>query len=484
MRREIRADYEQSFLLPPSLEDWVHEDHPARFVRDFVDALDLQAHGFVVRDRSGEAGRSNYAADLLLKVWLQGYLSRVHSARGLERACREHVSLIWLTGMHGPDHNTLWRFLRDNRVALKKVFRTTAHTALRLGLVGLVLQAVDGTKIKAWCSRRGVLDREQMEAMLAELDAAADEFIRRAEEEMPDESLGYGLPQPLQEVQTRREQIRAVLEEMSQDGARTVQPREPEARWMKTDEGLRLGYNAQAVVDSQSGVIVAEDVVNAPTDNLQLTPMIEQAAETLGVYASDTVADSGYRNAQSIAQAEGCGYGVLVKGKPLTNPSADQSPYHMRCFTYDEERDVYRCPEGQELTYLGTRANRHGRYRVRRYRCAACETCRKKSQCTSSPKGRTVERSPYADTVARHDARLQTAEGQEKFARRKVIVEPIFALIKHTLGFRRFTAHGLKAVRAQWTLICIVANLKRLMASFRHPHGPQRLSMFPLLQAV
>ncbi|MBX7258382.1 MAG: IS1182 family transposase [Candidatus Hydrogenedentes bacterium] len=479
MRREIRADYEQSYLLPPSLEDWLSEDHPTRFIRDFVDSLDLQAHGFVVRDRSGEAGRSNYAADLLLKVWLYGYLSRVHSVRALERACREHISLLWLTGTHAPDHNTLWRFLRGNRTALKRLFETTVRTALRLNLVGMVLHAVDGTKMKAWCSRRGVLDQEQVEALLTELDAAAEEFMRLAQEEAPDDDGQYALPEELQDVQSRREQIRAVLEAMEQDKANSVQPREPEARWMKTDEGLRLGYNAQAVVDGQSGIIVAEDVVNAPTDHAQLTPMIEQVAKTTGGYAADTIADSGYRSAQSIAYAEERGYAVLVNGNPHTNPSATQAPYHMRCFAYEKERDVYRCPEGQMLTYIGTRANRHGHYAVRRYRCASCQTCSKKTLCTSSPKGRTVERSPYVEAVARHDSRLETTEGQRTLSRRKTIVEPVFALIKHTMGFRRFTAHGLEAVRAQWTLICIAANLKRLMTSIRRQH---HTPYFPILK--
>ena len=114
MAQPITPDYGQQFLFPPALEDWVADDDPARFLREFVDQLDLPALGFAMP--VAVEGRPPYHPSLLLKIWLYGYYHRIRSTRKLEIACREHLSLLWLTGLIQPDHNSLWRFWRDNRV--------------------------------------------------------------------------------------------------------------------------------------------------------------------------------------------------------------------------------------------------------------------------------------------------------------------------------------------------------------------------------
>ena len=179
MSNEIRPDYHSVHLFPPALEDWIPADHPARFIRDFVDALDLEALGF--KARASERGRPNYALDLLLKVWLYGYFNRIRSTRDLERACHEHLSLIWLTGMTYPDHNTLWRFFRNNRQAIRNVFGSGVRVAASSELVGMVLHALDGTKIRAQASRHTAHHRKQLERALENLDSAIDEMFSEVE---------------------------------------------------------------------------------------------------------------------------------------------------------------------------------------------------------------------------------------------------------------------------------------------------------------
>ena len=147
MSGQIKTDYSKIFLLPPSIEDWVEPNHPARFIREFVELLDIKGIGFKVADN--EEGRPYYSSELLLKVWLYGYFSRVRSSRQLEKMTRENQPMIWLVTMEQPDHNTLWRFWKSNKEQIKQLFKETVKTAIKLELVSFVIGAVDGTKLRA-----------------------------------------------------------------------------------------------------------------------------------------------------------------------------------------------------------------------------------------------------------------------------------------------------------------------------------------------
>jgi transposase len=151
MSYHIDADYTKVFMFPPSLEDFVLPDDPVRFIRTFVESLDLKSLGFKVHDVVD--GRPGFASSLLLKIWLFGSFERIHSSRALERQCKRDIALMWLAGMNYPDHNTLWRFFSDNKSAIKNLFKQSVHVALKNKLVGMVYHAIDGTKIGANASR-------------------------------------------------------------------------------------------------------------------------------------------------------------------------------------------------------------------------------------------------------------------------------------------------------------------------------------------
>src|SRR5688500_3004367 len=127
MAGTISPNYGEQYLFPPAAEDWVPADHPVRFVREFVDELDLPGLGFVMPDPF--LGRPAYAPSLLLKIWLYGYYQRIRSTRKLEAACGEHLSFIWLSGRLQPDHNTLWRFWSANKKGIRALFKQTVQVA-------------------------------------------------------------------------------------------------------------------------------------------------------------------------------------------------------------------------------------------------------------------------------------------------------------------------------------------------------------------
>lgn len=472
MSYEMRADYSQQWLFPPAVEDWVPADHPARFLRDCVDALDLGAEGFTAR--TSVEGRPSFAADLLLKVWLYGYLNHIRTTRPLERACREHLSLVWLTGRHYPDHNTLWRFWRENRVPLRRVFTQVLQVAARCELVGMVLHAVDGTKIPAHASREGLRTRAELERVLAALDdrveqgMAAIEAAEAAERVCVDGA--YCLPPELVDAAHRRERVRELLAVLATEQREKLTPHEPGAALMKTrGQGIVPSYNAQAVTDADSGLVVAAEVVTAPSDEAQLVPMLAAVQEQLGAVATDTVADGGYADPAQLAAAQERGYAVLVNLGAQRAPAEDTpgSAYHSARFQYDAPRDCCVCPRGEVLRLVQRRAARGHRDALRVYRCTVFASCPVRWTCSRNKRGRTIELSVHDSAVRAQRERQSDPHTRALLRRRSAVAEKTFGTIKAAMGFRRWTVGGLEAVRTQWALVCTAFNLQKLYSAWR-----------------
>jgi transposase len=458
MVQPIAPDYAQQFLLPPALEDWVSADHPARFLREFVDQQDLKALGFVIP--AAVDGRPPYAPSLLLKIWLYGYFQRIRSTRKLEAACRDHLPLLWLSGLLSPDHNSLWRFWRDNKKALRQLFKQTVQLALRTGAVGLALQALDGTKIQAACSGPKGWSKEYMDKLLAELDQVLDEAeLKLVEENSDHQAASYRLPAGLAQRQALREEIKKGLAQLQADGRSHYHPAEPEARRMKVGDTNRFAYNAQAVADQKEGIIVACEANRQETDNGQLVNMIEQAQQNLGPQARNTltVADTGYGAGQDLQAAADQKLPVLAP--PPEGSTAKDNGYAAKQFSYDKRTDSVTCPQGKTLDHEG-QTHKRGQL-VERFRCHQTD-CPVRSLCTKDPKGRQIEVWPHHTTVQLMRQRLEEPALQEQWRQRSQIIEPRFAQIKQHDGFRRWTVWGLESVRTQWSVLCTTLNLRIL----------------------
>lgn len=457
MAKPIAPDYGQQFLFPPALEDWVAADHPVRFLREFVDQLDLPRMGFVMP--AAMEGRPPYAPSLLLKIWLYGYMHRIRSTRRLEVACGEQMSLVWLSGMIRPDHNSLWRFWRDNKKALREVFKRSAQLATETGLVGLVLQALDGTKIQAVASGHSGWSKARLQDLLKALDAELDEAESQIEQEgEPLAQSAYRLPEPLADKVALREKVRAGLQEMERIHREHLHPNEPEARRMSCDGKNRFGYNAQAVVDEKAGVVVAAQVLNQENDTGVVVPLAKQVQANCGSPAQWTVADSGYGSGADIQQAAQHNVPVLVH--PMGDAAAQSKPYHAHHFQYEAEADRVSCPQGKELSFARSMLQKGQTVRV--YRCDQ-EDCPVRSACTKDRRARRfVEIWPHTIAVQHMRARLREPAAAEHLRKRRQIIERVFAQIKQHEGFRRWTVRGLEGVNTQWALICCAINLRAL----------------------
>lgn len=457
MSRIIEADFSQQWVFPPSLEDLLPPDHAARFVRDFVDQLDLNELG-IRTPRATSPGGSVYSPHLLLRVWLYGWLVRVRTHRKLEDACRNQLPLLWLTGMNTPDHNTLWRFWRDNKKAFRPLFRRTVTVAVNMGMVAMAFHALDGTKIRPASSQHSALH----EADLKKLLQRVDEELARMEQEIADEksALPCTLPGELLDVRARRAMIADELEKLHLEETKHLMPAEPEVQMIKAPGGIAFNYNAQAVADSAHGIIVAQDVVTDATDSAQLVSMLRQAEENLGGRPAETAADGSYSDQEQIALAEQEGHQVTVPAADRGELSRELHSFH---FTYDADADCLICPKTQQkLLYSTTRKAREGRPEAKVYRCPVTATCPFGVQCTKNKRGREVEVTPCRKSVLRQAEKHGDGRLGEAMKRRMGLIERVFAWIKEHGGFRRFSVRGLEKVRAQWSLVCAVLNLKRI----------------------
>ena len=473
MSRELRADYTRQYLFPPALENWVKANDPARFIRAFVDELDLRE---VAGPEWAEAtedpnGRPHFAFDLLLKVWLYGYLYNIRSSRKLERGCRQIMPLVWLAGMHEPDHNTLWRFWTRYRYTLKKIFVNSVRVALEANLVGMVLQAVDGTKIVSASSQRTAWHREDLDKILR----AVEERIEKIESEIAAAKEGGTeiddrLPQKLQNETQLRATVKEALQTLQKAGREHMHPHDPDARMMKggMDRRTEFAYNAQAVCDASHGIVVAEDLVENENDQQLLGPMLEQVQDNTGRVAEQTLGDRGYDTAESLATAEELEAPVLIAQR--VNPDK-VGPYHLAHFTYDEQAQTMYCPIGQQLRKVGVARHHKKPHPLTRYRCDVWASCPVGRLC-SKDRARVVEIGPHYGAVQRQRQKMADPDNRKSLKRRSEIIERLFGQIKGNDGFDRWTFRGTEKVAAQWTMICTAINLRKLIAAFGLAFAP------------
>ena len=478
---------EQTWLFPPTLEELVPADHSARYVAAFVDALDRAAWCELGIAPAGAArGAAAYHPRALLGAWLSGFMSGRRSSRPLERACRDELPYLWLTGWQRPDHNTLWRFYEAHRPAMRALLKRTVRTAVEVGLVDLAVRAVDGTRIAGSAARERTLDAAGLEQLLAKAEAAIADL--EAQNAGGDDPPPPRLPRRLARLRALREQGQGALERVAAaDGPERMNLTDPDATLQKgRNGGWLVGYNAQAMVaglvperpDDPTApgglLIVAADVTPDRDDHGPLLPLLDQAEATTETPLAQVLADGGYH---STANLVGCATRAAPVPVLMPDPQAPRPAQadHKDRFVYDAEADAYTCPQGQSLTFHGTVARGKGKPPDRKYRAskAACAACPVRAHgTTSTTKGRSISISPDDATLRAHRARMATDDARAAYRRRKTLPEPAFGILKEQLGARRFLLRGLANVRAEWALLATAFNLRTLA---RRGQTPGRL---------
>jgi transposase len=314
---------EQDLLLPPSLRDWLPEDHLAYFVSDLIDQLDLSAITAVYEDE--ERGYPPYHPVMLTKVLVYGYCVGVFSSRRIQRRLLEDIPFRVLAAGNEPDFRTIADFRKTHLTALQGLFEQVLQMARELGAVRVGRVALDGSKVKANASKHKAMSYDRMGEKQRQLRQEVKQLLAQAEAADAAEDAAYGadrrgdeLPADLQRRESRLKRIREakrVLEARAKDeAAATGEPADtakpdpkaqynftdPESRIMKGSDGFVQAYNTQIAVDEQQ-LIVGQAVTQETNDKRQLMPMITIIEEQSGVTPTHLLADAGYCSDENLA---------------------------------------------------------------------------------------------------------------------------------------------------------------------------------------
>ena len=469
-------------------------DAEVRVVAAFVDQLDLPAMGF---KRVHADGASAYGPELLLKLYLYGYLNRIRSSRRLQRACEVNIEVMWLTGNLRPKYHTIADFRKHHPRALKAVFREYVLLLKNWELIAGQRLAVDGTKIQAQNARKQNFNRAKLQRNLERIERgiaeALQEFADRDVQEASDQKADLQR-QALDKLAALRER-KALYEEMQHElqesGENQLSETDPDARSMmvKGTESL-VGYNVQSVVDDEHNLIVHVEATNV-NDIQALAGLAGAAKEILDLPDDpeepiDVLADKGYYDATNLAGVEALGMEPFVAERK-TKPR-EAGGYGPREFDYDEAADVYVCPAGEELTSNGRwyhqRESRGGRTpterRFQRYRISntICSQCPIREQCLSEAArknrhGKVIYHHEHAAALARNHQRLK--EWPEVYPSRQAIVEHPFGTIKRSWGAYFTLVRGLEAVDGEFSLLACCYNLRRSVSILGVPELLRRL---------
>jgi transposase len=444
MARFRTYNQDQLFLLPPSLKDWLKENHIARFISDVVDSLDLSAIINTYKHKD-ERGYPAYHPAMMLKILIYGYSRGIYSSRKISAACEDDVAFRVLSSNQHPDHDSITRFRRKHLEEFKNLFLQVLELAEEAGLVKLGHVSLDGSKIKANASKNKAMSYGRMIETEKRLKQEIAEFTKLADQTDAEEDRKYGkgkrgdeLPEELSRRETRLKKIqeaKAALEARALEQAeaerkekndndhseppvdadnKNIKPddktqrnfTDPESRIMRDgrSKSFEQCYNVQTVVDDTAQIIVAADVTQEGNDKKQLLPMTKQIKANTGELPQILSADAGYFSEDNLTSEE------------------------------LESIELYIPPDRMKHS----------------------------TKINIKKTGRIPKNIKSADRMRR---KLSTTKGKAIYARRKCIVEPVFGQIKEARGFRRFSFRGLEKVKSEWDLVCLVHNIKKLFTN-------------------
>ena len=439
------ADYQQPMLLPPTIDEWLPDDHLARFIVNIIEQLDLSE----IYNSYGQRGSIPYDPKMLLGLIFYGYCTGVFSSRKIERATFDSIAFRYISGDHHPDHDTVNSFRKRFLSQISELFKKILIIATEAGVLKIGNVSFDGTKVNANASKHKAMSYGHANHLEQKIKEEVELLLKKAQEENEkDEDSGLKIPE---EIARREDQIakiqqaKKVIEGRAKEryeqekeeydrkikqrklkeektgkktpGRTPQEPKEdpndkdqynftdPVSRIMKTGGGFDQCYNAQAGVDHDSRLIVGQSLSNSPNDQKELIKTVDSIPDEVGT-PENGCADTGYLSETNID--------ALI------------------------EREIN--------PYIATGREHHHSYLDDKLNGIESE----------------AEDDKSLSKIENMKRKLRSKKGKEIYRYRKMTVEPVFGIIKQAMGFRRFSFRGQEKVSREWGLVCLAYNLRRL----------------------
>lgn len=470
---------------------------------------ELDLSGLDGRFRNDTTGAAAYPPAMLLKIVLFAYSQGMVNSRAIERACREHVTFIALSGDSAPHFTTIAAFVSSLGEDIARLFGQILFICDREGLIGREMFAIDGVKLPSNASKARSGTRADFVRQAAKLEVAVKRMLerhRKEDERAIEPDLQAKAAARITRLQTDAAELRQWLAAHPEDrqgsrgSIRKSNRTDNESAKMATSKGVIQGYTGVAAVDARHQIIVAAQAHGTGSEQELLVPVVKaiKSASMDAPLVTDTsliTADAGYHAESNLKQLAELHIDALIadhgmrgrderfadQGKykqqpdPLydkTRPLTPSTLYQPSDFDYDPATQTCTCPAGKTLYRNGSNCVFNGYAAVKfRGSLRACVPCEQRDRCLRTPdKTRTRQvaffhgkaaKTPesYTDRMKR---RLDSVSGRVRYGRRFATVEPVFGNLRHNKRLNRFTLRGRRKVDAQWKLYCLAHNIEKL----------------------
>lgn len=432
-----------------SLDEMIEENSTVRVVDAYVRSLDVEKLGYHVH--TNKVGRPAYDPHEMIGLFLYSYMSRVMSSRMLEKQTYINLEIMWLLNGSHPDHSTIAAFRSENAEALTNTFRDFTNICIDLGLIGKTIVAVDGTKIHANNNKKRNYSEKSLSRKIDNINEQIKKYFNEFDANDKNDS-------NLSKLEARRTDYETMLEKLKNSEETQISTTDPDSRLMDNKKGgLDVSYNIQATVDEKNSLIIDQYVINAPTDQHELSRATERAQEILSNKKLTVLADKGYYNGEDISKCFSIGARPIVSRQKA---SVRNGHYSTDDFVYDEETDSFTCPNKEILTKISSEEAKTIVYANKE----ACRKCPYKQNCFTQGKRikyRKIIRDKNFKFMVKADKLFKA--NIKLYRRRQEMSEHVFGSIKRQLGFPQLNVRTKRKVSGEVSLLCLAYNFKRVI---------------------